>query len=165
MPFKVRPNILLIIFFLSSCGGSSKHAKGLVSQSLELRVSDVELIIVGQLTRHDERVFFDTDTRYDTNGLAYDYYTYYDLFWITVHEVLKGQAAEDELLVKVLSFDQTQPHLEIDVHFFSSYNINEPGIWLIDIHEKEEPPLYAKRGNYLPMDDLEAVKEAISDTD
>ena len=103
-----RLYILLIAFILSSCGGNSKYSKGLISDSLNSRVSRVDLIIVGKLTRHDERVFFDTETRYNENMMAYDYYIYYDLFWITVHEVLKGEAAEEEILVKIFSFDQTQ---------------------------------------------------------
>ena len=81
-------------------------------------------------------------------------------------EVLKGDTTGDEILVKTLAFDQTQPDQhEIDVNVFSSYNINEPGIWLIDIRRDEEPPLMTERGNYLPLNTYDAVKAAISDHD
>jgi hypothetical protein len=142
-----------------------RHVDDATHDSIDEKVARADLVILGQLFSHTERAILDTEIRYESdseNGLSYTHYRYYDLVRITVLKELKGKAVGDEITVKFLSYDQTQPsQRKVDVMQFSIYDINEPGIWILDIRDDEEPGIYAERGSFYPVDFIDEVTAAV----
>jgi hypothetical protein len=162
---KIRALAFLGIALLAAgCAKVPVIGKVLAGDDLPRRVSESRVVLIGKMASLNERAVTREEQEFSDGSLR-TRLVWYDVAAIEVIEILKGACDSSTVSVKFLSFDQTQfpPRDKANCRAFSSFDIWNPGIWLIDVDKRLEPRFTVQRGNYEPMIRIDDVKAALSE--
>jgi hypothetical protein len=149
-------------FLAAGCAKMPVVGTVLAGDDLPRRVSEARVVLVGRMASLEERAVTGEELE-AVDGRPVTKLVWYDVAALDVLEVLKGVCGDGTVSVRFLSFDQTQypPRDRARCRAFSSYDIWNPGIWIIDFDSHIEPRFAVQRGNFLPISMLDKVKAAL----
>jgi hypothetical protein len=149
-------------FLAAGCAKVPIAGKLLAGDDLPRRVSEAPVVLIGRMASLEERAVTGEELE-AVDGRPVTKLVWYDVAALGVIEVLKGVCGDGTVSVEFLSFDQTRypPRDRARCRAFSSYDIWNPGIWIIDFDSHIEPRFTVQRGNFLPISMLDKVKAAL----